>query len=235
MPYCLHLCYCGNVDVPFVFYFREGNVWKEPGEELGGLDDDSYAGQWSRIHILLPYPSLLGLIPLLSLAHLAETIRQGMYRRKNASSIAHAERLAAEAEATAARLAASKAAAEELEAKRIAALAAQRSAKHEKAFKEERVAFEEAWAKLLATVGGGDDSAEGRLKFRSIPWPVHRIDGQEIKGSDLTKGRVGAFLLPADELMGLGVEEGAKKRKEVLREAIKRCVFLTEGPRNAPD
>lgn len=141
-----------------------------------------------------------------------------MYRRKNPESVKRTERLAEEAERTAARLLKMKEEGDKLERERIKKLEARKGERVERRFEEEREAYEKGWKRMLVV---GEDEKE--LRWREIPWPVHRVEvGKEVKVGDMTVPAVREFLMPSKVFWELEEEEGKKRRKEVLRDAIRR-------------
>lgn len=100
-----------------------------------------------------------------------------MYRKQNLPEILRQERLAAEALATAARLASLKAANEARESARLAQLAQTKSAAVEQGFEAERKAYEARWKTFVQTDdgGGGGVMKPASLSFREIPWPVFEV------------------------------------------------------------
>jgi len=150
-----------------------------------------------------------------------------MYRRKNPESVKRTERLAEEAQRTAARLLKAKEEGDKLERERIKKLEVRRGERVEKRFEEEREAFEKGWKRMVA---GGEES-EKELRMRDVPWPVHRVEaGKEVKVGDMTLPAVREFLMPAKVFWELEEEEGKRRRKEVLRDAIRRQVLYLPLP-----
>ena len=140
-----------------------------------------------------------------------------MYRRKNPESVKRTERLAEEAERTAARLLKVKEEGDKLERERIKKLEARKGERVEKRFEEEREAFEKGWKRMITEEDGKE------LRMRDVPWPVHRVEiGKEVKVGDMTVPAVREFLMPAKVFWELKEEEGKRRKKEVLRDAIRR-------------
>jgi hypothetical protein len=166
-----------------------------------------------------------------------------MHRRKNLPEILRQERLAAEALATAERLASQKASNLAAESARLAKLAQAKSAKVEEAFEEERKAYEKRWKRFVGEAAatsttkeereGGDGKGKGKergmLRFSDVPWPVFAIpgrpSGQSVRLADIRSSSIRAFLLPSPTtFLSTAEEEEAekKRRKDILREAIRR-------------
>lgn len=193
----------------------EDNVWNDPLlREPGGLDDEAYA----------------------------ESIRQGIWERKNPGEKVRRERLGVEAEQTRIRLEKAKELGDRLERERIRALEQRKGERAEVGQREERASYERRWIEVVAKTAAAATMAktDSPLTFVDIPWPVYsavsgiggkRRRGEERSGVDwLTVSAVQDFLCPPAVLSVLD-NEGAriKKRKEILREAIRRCVVVFQS------
>jgi len=163
-----------------------------------------------------------------------------MWERKNPGEKARRERLGEEAEQTRIRLERAKEEGDRLERERIRALEQRKGERAEVKQREERAAYDRRWTDLVtmtATTATATTVAGHSLTFVDIPWPVYaavsgiggkRRRGEERPGVDwLTVGAVQDFLCPPAVFDALADEEArVKKRKEILRDAIRRCVPL---------
>lgn len=177
---------------------REGNVWNDPiaGGAAGAGGQDEES--------------------------YAEEIRQGMWARKNPDAVKRGERLAEEAKRTAERLESGRREQERKERKRIEKLERGKGEKQEKRWEVEREEYERQWRQgVLVTEG------EGKVRWRDVPWPVYRVEeGMDVRVEELTLGAVREFLLPPSVFWKMDEDEGKKRKREVLREAIRRSAAI---------
>lgn len=160
-----------------------------------------------------------------------------MWERKNPGEKNRRQRLAEEAIKTAERLDKAKEEGAKLERERLRELEKLKGEKSETRQREEREIYECRWKELVdsTSIGGSAKGQERELTFVDVPWPVYSaasgIGGKRRRGEEragvewMTVSSVGEFLVPPAVMSTLSDDESKKKRKDILREAIRRCAF----------
>lgn len=160
-----------------------------------------------------------------------------MWERKNPGEKNRRERLAEEAIKTAERLDKAKKEGAKLERERLRELEKLKGEKSETRQREEREIYERRWKGFVdsTSIGGSVKGQERELTFVDVPWPVYSaasgIGGKRRRGEEragvewMTVSSVGEFLVPPAVMSTLSDDEGKKKRKDILRGAIRRCAF----------
>lgn len=160
-----------------------------------------------------------------------------MWERKNPGEKNRRQRLAEEAIKTAERLDKAKEEGAKLERERLRELEKLKGEKSETRQREEREIYERRWKEFVdsTSIVGSAKGQERELTFVDVPWPVYSaasgIGGKRRRGEEragvewMTVSSVGEFLVPPAVMSTLSDDESKKKRKDILREAIRRSVF----------